>query len=328
MDNAEEPVREPEKLELPTAPSGEIRGAPEEPFFITLENEKRINKETFENSRRNSRIERIKKIQTIRNSKVIVYYSIGILDYSDSETLFDLLQRVGKQKRLDLFLLSPGGLAEPAYKMAVMCRSFAEENFATIIPHYAKSAATFLCLGADELVMGSASEIGPTDPRIEIKDDYGRKVNVSATSVEEALRVIEEYTESDPVKSLKYMPLIEKINLNTLGEYRRALNSSKQYAKELLKKGNLINSKSRVTSVANKLASNYYSHGYPITCEIVDKELGLNVTMADEDLWRAMWQLHKLYDSMIKESRDGKSMITKVFEAEGFLVNIVQQQSK
>ena len=91
--------------------------------------------------------------------------------------------------------------------------------------------------------MGSASELGPTDPRIEIKDEYGRKINVSATSVEDALKVIEERTSSDPVKSLKYMPLIERINLNTLGEYRRALLSSKQYAEELLKTGKLIKDK-------------------------------------------------------------------------------------
>lgn len=208
--------------------------------------------------------------------------------------------------------------------MAMLCRDFAIDNFGVIIPHYAKSAATLLCLGSDEIIMGPASEIGPSDPRIEIKDEYGRKINVSATSVEDALKVIEEYTQGDPIKSLKYMPLIEKINLNTLGEYRRALSSSKQYAEELLKTGNLLKNKRKYKAVAKKLATSYYSHGYPIKSDVARSELDFNVIDADEKLWQAIWQLHKLYDAMIKESRDGKTMITTIFEAEEFSLPITK----
>ena len=323
MENPNENIKEPEVLPLPEQqPTQRPSDIFEEPYFSVLERDKQQNKLAFENSRHNARIERIKAIQSARKSKVIVYYSVDTLSYNDAEILFDLLQSVDKQKRLDLFLLSPGGLADPAFKMACLCRDFAEDNFGVIIPHYAKSAATLLCLGSDELVMGSASEIGPTDPRIEIKDEYGRKINVSATSVEDALTVIEEHTSSDPVKSLKYMPLIERINLNTLGEYRRALLSSKQYAEELLKTGKLIKDKKKFKSIAKRLATTYYSHGYPIKSDVAKNELNFNVTDADDNLWKAIWQLHKLYDAMIKESRDGKTMITTIFEAEEFSMPI------
>lgn len=325
MDNPDENIKEPEVLPLPEQqPTQNPLSIFEEPYFSVLERDKQQNKSAFENSRRNARIERIKTIQSARKSKVIVYYSIDTLSHNDAEILFDLLQSVNKQKRLDLFLLSPGGFADPAFKMACLCRDFSEDNFGVIIPHYAKSAATLLCLGSDELVMGSASEIGPTDPRIEIKDEYGRKINVSATSVEDALKVIEEHTSSDPVKSLKYMPLIERINLNTLGEYRRALLSSKQYAEELLKTGKLIKDKKKFKSIAKRLATTYYSHGYPIKSGVAKNELNFNVTDADDNLWKAIWQLHKLYDAMIKESRDGKTMITTIFEAEEFSMPITK----
>lgn len=325
MDNPNENIKEPEVLPLPEQqPTQKPSSIFEEPYFSILERDKQLNKLAFENSRRNARIERIKAIQSARKSKVIVYYSINTLSHNDAEILFDLLQSVNKQKRLDLFLLSPGGLADPAFKMACLCRDFSDDNFGVIIPHYAKSAATLLCLGSDELVMGSASEIGPTDPRIEIKDEYGRKINVSATSVEDALKVIEEHTSSDPVKSLKYMPLIERINLNTLGEYRRALLSSKQYAEELLKTGKLIKNKKKFKSIAKRLATTYYSHGYPIKSDVAKNELNFNVTDVDDNLWKAIWQLHKLYDAMIKESRDGKTMITTIFEAEEFSMPITK----
>jgi len=325
MAKANENIKKPEVLPLPESmPLPKQVGTFEEPYFITLEREKQHSKRAFENSRRNTRVERIKAIQNLRKSKVIVYYSFDTLSQDDSEILFDLLQSVGKQKRLDLFLLSPGGFADPAFKMAMLCRDFAEDNFGVIIPYYSKSAATLLCLGSDELVMGSASEIGPTDPRIEIKDEYGRKMNVSATSVEDALKVIEKYTKGDQAKSIKYIPLIEKINLNTLGEYSRALSSSKQYAEELLKTGKLLKDKKKYRSVAIKLATGYYSHGYPIKSEVAKSDLNFNVTEADQKLWEAMWQLHKLYTAMIKESRNGKTMITTIFEAEEFCMPITK----
>jgi len=322
-------IKEPEVLALPEAQPQQKQVSPfEEPYFNVLERERQQSKQSFENSRRNSRVERIKAIQNFRESKVIVYYSIDILTGNDAEILFDLLQSVGKQKKIDLFLLSPGGYVDPAFKMAKMCRDFAEEKFGIIIPHYAKSAATLLCLGGDELVMGSASEIGPIDPQIEIMDEYGRKFNVSANSVEDALEVIEEHSAGDPAKSLKYMPLIEKINLNTLGQYRRALDSSQQYAKDLLKISKLLKNKNSktITAVAKKLATSYFSHAYPIKADVAGDELKFNIidATANKQLWQAMWQLHKLYDAMIKESRDGKTMITTIFEAEEFILPITK----
>lgn len=327
---SEENTKEPEVLSLPeTGPKQKQVSSFEEPYFFVLERERQQNKQSFDNSRRNSRVERIKVIQDFRGSKVIVYYSIDTLTPNDAEILFDLLQSVGKQKKIDLFLLSPGGYVDPAFKMAKMCRDFSEEKFGIIIPHYAKSAATLLCLGGDELVMGHASEIGPIDPQIEIMDEYGRKFTVSANSVEDALEVIEEHSKGDPEKSLKYMPLLEKINLNTLGQYRRALDSSRQYAEDLLKISTLLKNKNQkmITEVAKKLATSYFSHAYPIKADVASNELKFNIVDAttNKQLWQAMWQLHKLYDAMIKESRDNKkTMITTIFEAEEFSLPIIK----
>lgn len=330
MPKNQDEIKEPEVLPLPESqPQPKQVSSFEEPYFMSLERDKQQSKKAFEDSRRNARVERIKAIQDIRGkSKIVVYYSIDTLTPNDAEILFDLLQSVGKQKKLDLFLLSPGGYVDPAFKMAKMCRDFAEEKFGIIIPHYAKSAATLLSLGGDELVMGSASEIGPIDPQIEIMDEYGRKFNVSANSVEDALEVIEEHSSGDPIKSLKYMPLIEKINLNTLGQYRRALDSSKQYAKDLLKTGKLLKKRDTKTinSVADKLATHYFSHAYPIKTDVAAKELNFNIVdaSANKQLWQAMWQLHKLYDAMIKESRTDKTMITTIFEAEEFSMSMTK----
>lgn len=67
-------IKEPEVLPLPESQPQQKQISPfEEPYFNVLERDRQQSKKTFENSRRNSRIERIKAIQNFRGSKVIVY---------------------------------------------------------------------------------------------------------------------------------------------------------------------------------------------------------------------------------------------------------------
>lgn len=317
QDNSDN-AKEPERLELPDNIFVIPQEKPlEEPFSEKLKKDRFQSKTSFKENRRTLRLERIKKIEEIRNSKLLVYYSIDTLDRNDSDVMFEILQSIKKKDRLDLFLLSPGGYADPALKMAQILRSFSGSNLGVLVPSYAKSAATLLLLGSDELVMGVASEIGPTDPRIEITDEDGRKMNVSAQSIEEALDIIENKTRGNPLASAKYMPLLENINLKTLGEYSRALKSSKQIAETLLKGSKLLKRKNTYKSVSKSLAEGYYSHAYPINNKVAD-EIGLKVTTPSDDLWESMWQLHLLYNDLIYNSKDGKTMITSVFEGDGY----------
>ena len=329
MSENKKAVKEPEPISLP---SEEAAVAPQkrfrEPYFITIKQQKKQYLQGYNNQRRNDRIERIKAIQNKRGSKIIVYYSISMLDFNDAKILAELLQSVGKQEKLDLFLLSPGGFVDPAFKMAKLCRDFAEKKFSVIIPYYAKSAATLLSLGADELVMGHPSEIGPIDPRIRVKDNYGREMNVSATAIKDALKVIEELSGDSPERSLKYMPLIEKINLDTLGEYERALKASKQYAQTLLETGALLQDKSKAEDVAKNLATEYYSHGYAIYADEAKSKLNFKVDFIDdENTWSPIWQLYNLYEAFVEDSKTATKMITTIFEAEEFHISKPQSLS-
>ncbi len=317
------PVKKPEPIPLPseertTVPTKRFQ----EPYFITLRKQKQQYFQSYEQQRRTDRLERIKAIQEKRKSKLIVYYSVNLLDFNDAKLLAELFQSIGKQERLDLFLLSPGGFVDPAFKMAKLCRSFAKKKFSVIIPYYAKSAATLLSLGSDELVMGYPSEIGPIDPRIRVKDNYGREINVSATAIKDALKVIEDLSKGAPEKSLKYMPLIEKINLDTLGEYERALKASQQYAQILLESGRLLKDKTKAKEVAENLATGYYSHGYAIYAEEAKNKLNFNVIfIEDEKDWAPIWQLYNLYEAFIEDSKTDREIVTTIFESEEFFVS-------
>ena len=238
--------KQPKKLELTEpVPKKEGNGAEGAslPVSIELSQKRKEYYDNFENRLRGDRIALIKDIQQKRKSKVFVYYSHDTLDAQHAEIFFELLQEIGSQEKLDLFLLSPGGFADQAFNMSRWCRKYASKEFNVIIPYYAKSAATLLVLGADSLLMGPSSELGPIDPQIRIPDEYGRTMQVSALSIKDALRVIEGITEDNQEKALKYMPLIEKIDLKVLGQYDRAIQSAKQYASDLLEMSSLLKGK-------------------------------------------------------------------------------------
>jgi hypothetical protein len=66
---------------------------------------------------------------------------------------------------LDVWLDSPGGDADAAYKLGLVLRSVAR-RIRVVIPDYAKSAGTLLALVADEIYMAPAAELGPLDAQI------------------------------------------------------------------------------------------------------------------------------------------------------------------
>lgn len=73
---------------------------------------------------------------------------------------------------LDLIIHSPGGSAESAEQIVNYLRT----QFSYIrafVPLQAKSAATMIALGCDEIVMGLHSELGPIDPQIFIPQPGG-----------------------------------------------------------------------------------------------------------------------------------------------------------
>lgn len=88
----------------------------------------------------------------------------------ESVTLFaELLHDVVGDIDLHLMLCSPGGDGEVAIRLARMAQA-ACDSFVVVVPEIAKSAATILTLGADEVIMGPTSDLGPIDPQIFLPD--------------------------------------------------------------------------------------------------------------------------------------------------------------
>lgn len=161
---------------------------------------------------------------------------------------------------IDFILNSPGGQPADAYRIIRTLRS----NFSTvnvIVPFWAKSAATLLSLGANNIIMGEFGEFGPLDIQIAVeRDDSPEMDRESALNDEYSVRRIEARSQelyyqmftnlysSDEIKINKielskqlleylasfYKPLLSQINPYHLGRKKRMLEIGHQYADRIL----------------------------------------------------------------------------------------------
>jgi len=122
---------------------------------------------------RQKKITEIEALDVAKPRRLLVY--IGNIGNPNSQInpthivpLADALAGIGKAENLDLMIHTLGGSGDTAEKIVEMCRNHCSGEFRVVIPNMAKSAGTLIALGADKIVMGHCSEVGPTDPQIRI----------------------------------------------------------------------------------------------------------------------------------------------------------------
>lgn len=206
--------------------------------------------------------------------KVSTYEVIFLVDDFNSisslhsNRLYKAVSGLSKSKNLLLILLSDGGKGEPAYLISKLCKRLKKEKFAVCIPRKAKSAATLIALGADEIHMGLLSELGPIDPQLN---------GWPALSSSNALQRLAELTEKYPKCSTMFAKyLIDSLDLRKLGYSERVNESAAQYAERLLEGKNLPTPYTPKT-LAEYFTNHYKDHGFVIDSEECIKLLGTDV---------------------------------------------------
>ncbi len=218
-------------------------------------------------------------VEKLRNSTLISYMAAqnALVGPEDAGMLVDTIEMVLPESRkldkLDLFLHSPGGFLDSAYKIIKICKEYSKE-FNVIVPLSAKSAATVIALGANEIVMTVFAELGPIDPIIQ--HPYKPNVRVPARSIKDFFAFLES-TETDKIQVDPQfrVHMSSLLDPYLIGSYQTALNSSKQIAEILLKENALKNQLDRVPEAVKKLTEYYYSHSYVIDRNEA-REIGLN----------------------------------------------------
>jgi membrane-bound ClpP family serine protease len=223
----------------------------------------------------------IMEIEKTRSSTVISYMASqnALVGPEDAGMIVDTIEMLlppsRKFDRLDLFLHSPGGFLDSAYKIVRICKEYSNE-FNVIVPLAAKSAATVICLGAHEILMTVFAELGPIDPIIQ--HPYKPDVRVPARSIKDFFTFLNTTQSSDQIMVDPQFKsqMSSLLDPYLIGSYQTALNSSKQIAEKLLKENSLKDRPEKVAEAVNKLSEYYYSHSYVIDRNEA-RDIGLNI---------------------------------------------------
>ncbi|MGA2223608.1 MAG: ATP-dependent Clp protease proteolytic subunit [Syntrophobacteraceae bacterium] len=200
------------------------------------------------------------------------YCVLGIMDWKTLITQWDLDQIYGSIKVLNpdckkdilLILYSPGGNIEPGYQISKLCKLFSKNKFVAAVPRQAKSAATLIAIGADEIHMGLLGQLGPIDPQLG---------NLPALGVSQALQTIASLSERFPKSSdmfAKYLHMA--VTVEQIGYYERISESAVQYAERLL--STKLSLPKAASTIAKELVHEYKDHGFVIDIEEARQHLG------------------------------------------------------
>jgi len=117
---------------------------------------------------------RLMQLHELTHRPILIYYSDWLgstfapeaaIDLGDLQGVVEVLSGRGGGEGLDVVLHMPGGSPEATTSIVHYLRSeFAHVR--VFVPLAAMSAATMLALSANEIVMGSHSQLGPTDPQV------------------------------------------------------------------------------------------------------------------------------------------------------------------
>ena len=239
---------------------------------------------------------------TIARGRPVVLLHVWSLRMSH---VIDLRRILGNQKfeDLDVVINSPGGSMDAAYLAAEILRSHSE-RIRACVPFCAKSAATLLCLGADEIWMDELADLGPLDPQVYgVKSGEGEMGFESALNPFRALEKLQEFSldmldvASDRIakktrmnmdQCLKHAvslvlgtmtPLFTQLNPEKIGQRSRDLEVASEYGKRLMNE-RLMNE--RQWEVLKKLVYDYPSHDFVLAYRELS-DLGFNVKLFPKD---------------------------------------------
>lgn len=238
----------------------------------------------------------LKNIFKDYEDKLSNYCFLSLIDSETSIGTFDLdkiysaLSNLNPDHSKDVFLLihSQGGSIEPSYQISKLCKAFSKNKFIVSVPRKAKSAATLISLGADQIHMGPLGQLGPIDPQLD---------GLPALGVSQALESIASVSEKYPGSSdmfARYLRMV--LTVEQIGYCERISDSAAQYAERLL------SSKPSISKIASNIARvfvhEFKDHGFVIDIEEARKHLGADWILDDTDEILFAEDIYKLFDNV------------------------------
>jgi hypothetical protein len=206
---------------------------------------------------------------------------------------------------IDLYLNTPGGLPEVAARMLRSVRT-RTKSFRVVVPSQAMSAGTLLAFGADEILMGPASALGPVDPQMVRMTPGGPTVSRPAKQYIEAYEDLAARAQHAIMGGLPPHPWLQQLkeqDASFIMECKKARDATKNLGAQFLLDGML---KGKQMADAQGVVELFIkhgdegTHGMPIWANKA-REMGLTVRELDgnSDDWRAIRELYVRYEQYV-----------------------------
>lgn len=269
-------------------------------------------RQVFDETIKETLNQRLRALENHFEADVIFYY--GEIHPVLEKSFRDFIEQLKKDKefernRLVILLNTPGGSAETVEKMVSVIRFHYDEVF-FVVPDYAMSAGTILCMSGDKIFMDYSSSVGPIDPQV-----YNGKNWVPALGYLDKVEELIQKSSKDELTEAEFL-ILQKIDLAELRSYEMARNLTINLLKEWLvkfkfKDWSIHNSNGkdvtleektiRAEEIASKLSNNsiWHSHGRSIGIKTLTNVLKLKIEdYSNEDVLR---ELIRNYNDLICE---------------------------
>jgi len=217
------------------------------------------------------RQEKIKELEKLRQSRVIVYMTGDRMPANLFPTqialdvtpkFFKHLQLIGKTNRLSLFLYSTGGVIDAPWPLVNLIREYCDE-FEVLIPYKCLSAATMIALGANKIVMTPIAQLSPVDPRGTFEAEEGKQVSFSIEDVLGFVDFVHDkigIKEQEPLKE-SLTALVSEIKPSILGSINRTHSLIRRLSENLLKLHiKSIEQEDKIKRIVDNLTHLLFSH--------------------------------------------------------------------
>jgi len=210
---------------------------------------------------------------------------------------------LAKDQRIALLIDSNGGIAGASYEIAMLLRRHCG-GFIAVIPRHAKSAATLLTLGADEIIMNDHAELGPLDVQIYDPDreevlsgldevqSLERLQAFAMGALDQMMLLLLQRTRKKTKTLMPFVtdfvtkltqPMFQGIDVVRYTKMSRALKVAEEHGKRLLK----AKYGTDADEIARCLVERFPEHGFPIYPDEA-RQIGLNIAPLTQPLRRIL----------------------------------------
>ncbi len=240
----------------------------------------------------------IKELNKQLGGTLVTYFNNprGSVCHDDVLALFELLEKIGHQEKIYLFIKSSGGNGQASLRIVNLLRQYCKEVVA-VIPLECASAATMVALGANEIYMGPMAYLTPVDTSLtHALSPIDRDNDRVSVSLDELTRVVRLWqSQRSEQNENPYQQLFQYVHPLVIGAVDRAESLSIMLCRELL--AYHIHEEEKQNEIANALNAKYPSHGYPILFEEA-KRIGLAVSHLPAEINTLLLELNELYSEM------------------------------